>query len=386
LLQDLQELQKHLPLNDRFGQSHGYTVLVGSQRPAVRAHGPAEAGRIPTRFARVDERRFAVPKDTTLHLPARDVPVPTSVSAEAQAVLALGSFDAGEDYPPRDDPDAWRRMIAAQDARVLALVGDRAFGFTGESTEIDVDGVRVYELVPDGLSSDDGRVLLEIHGGAFITGGGENCRIMGLRSVGRGDVRTWAIDYRMPPDHPYPASLDDCVRVYRRLVEERGPENVIVSGVSAGGNLAAALIVRARDEGMPMPAAAVLCTPAVDLTEAGDTYATNLGLDNLLPRSLMPANLLYADGHDLSDPYLSPLFADFTKGFPPTLLTSGTRDLFLSNTVRMHRALRAAGVEAELHVMEAGGHGGFLAQAPEDAAIEVEIRRFIAGHWAPTPS
>ena len=85
--------------------------------------------------------------------------------------------------------------------------------------------------------------------------------------------------------------------------------------------------------------------------------------------------------HDLTHPYLSPLFADFTKGFPPTLLTSGTRDFFLSNTVRFHRALRRAGIEAELHILEAGGHGGFLGQAPEDAAIQREIQGFMRRHW-----
>lgn len=89
----------------------------------------------------------------------------------------------------------------------------------------------------------------------------------------------------------------------------------------------------------------------------------------------MPINLLYANGHDLRDPFLSPLFGDLSS-FPPTLLTTGTRDLFLSNTVRMHRALRAAGVPAELHVTEAGPHTGFPG-APEGEEIDREIRRFI---------
>ncbi len=85
-------------------------------------------------------------------------------------------------------------------------------------------------------------------------------------------------------------------------------------------------------------------TPELDLTESGDSFYTLLGVDTALTSRLMPANLLYAAGHDLTHPYVSPLFGDFTKGFPPTLLVSGTRDLFLSNTVRMHRALRAAGI------------------------------------------
>jgi acetyl esterase/lipase len=134
-------------------------------------------------------------------------------------------------------------------------------------------------------------------------------------------------------------------------------------------------MARAKDEGLPMPAGLVLLTPEVDLTESGDSFTTNLGLDNILGSRLMPANLLYAAGHDLSHPYLSPLFAD-VSGFPPTFIQAGTRDLFLSNAVRMHRTLRAAGVDAELHVFEAMPHGGF-GGAPEDIEMRQEIRRFL---------
>ncbi len=319
----------------------------------------------------------------SLHVPAREIPIPSSVSPEAQSILALGSF-GGEDYPPLDDLDAWRAMVAQQDELVASMIGDRGGAVPADSELIDVEGVPVYEITPHGVAADDRRVVLEVHGGGFVTGGGDLARLMALRVVRRGQCRIWSVDYRMPPDHPYPAALDDCVATYRALLEQYRPEDVIVSGSSAGGNLAAALVLRARDEGLPLPAAAVLGTPEADLTESGDTFRTNLGLDNLLTKSLMPANLLYANGHDLKDPYLSPLFADFSKGFPPTLLTTGTRDLFLSNTVRFHRALRAVGIEAELHVTEAAGHGGYLGQAPEDEAIEVEVRRFMAGHWPAT--
>jgi acetyl esterase/lipase len=187
----------------------------------------------------------------------------------------------------------------------------------------------------------------------------------------------WAVDYRMPPLHPYPVPLDDCMAVYVQLLEERSPRDIFVGGTSAGGNLAAALIARAKDEGLPMPAALVLLTPEVDLTESGDSFETNRHADNVLG-SLMEANLLYANGHDLAHPYISPLFAD-VAGFPPTFLQAGTRDLYLSNTVRMHRALRAAGVEAELHVFEAMPHGGF-GGAPEDIELRMEVRRFLDAH------
>jgi acetyl esterase/lipase len=126
-----------------------------------------------------------------------------------------------------------------------------------------------------------------------------------------------------------------------------------------------------------LPAAVGLFTPEVDLTESGDTFHTNRDIDVVLRGGLPEMNLLYANGADLAHPYLSPIFADFTKGFPPTFIQTGTRDLFLSNSVRIHRALRKAGIDAELHVGEAMPHGGF-GNAPEDRELRDEFRRFLA--------
>jgi monoterpene epsilon-lactone hydrolase len=186
----------------------------------------------------------------------------------------------------------------------------------------------------------------------------------------------YGVDYRVPPDHPYPAALDDCVAAYRALIAETPPERVVVSGVSAGGNLAAALLLRALEEGAPMPAGAILLTPELDLTESGDSFETLMGLDVVLTGRLTEMNQLYAGGADLSHPYLSPLFGD-VSGFPPTLLQAGARDIFLSNTVRMHRKLRAATVEAELHVWEGMPHGGFGGLTPEDREVSAELQAFI---------
>ena len=316
----------------------------------------------------------------TLHLPAREIPVPTSVSAEAQAVLAMPPMEQPES-PSADDPNAWRALIAARDESLSAMMAGRTANAPVTTEELRIDGVRVYEIVPVDLAGDDRRVYLEIHGGAFVFGGGELCRAMGMCAAVRIGARVFAVDYRMPPDHPFPAGLDDCLSVYRALLQEHSPSQIIIGGVSAGGNLAAALTLRARDQGLPLPAAVVLRTPAVDLTESGDSLETNLGLDPLIPRRESAALELYRGSTDPRDPYVSPVYGDFTKGFPPTILTTGTRDMLLSDTVRMHRALRAAGVLAELHVTEAGGHGGFLGMAPEDREIDREVRNFVDAHW-----
>jgi monoterpene epsilon-lactone hydrolase len=318
---------------------------------------------------------------STRHVPGRDIPVPAHLSPEAQAMLSLPPLGEAPPSPALDDKDGWRARTAAQNEMVLAAMAPRAATIDADVEDREIAGVPVYVITPRGITADDSRVFLDIHGGALVMGNGECCRAMGLTSIPRTGVTTWAVDYRMPPDDPYPAPLDDCVAVYRALLDDHDPRDVIVGGSSAGGNLAAALILRARDEGLPLPAAAVLLTPEVDLTESGDSFRTNLGLDSVLTASLMETNLLYADGHDLAHPYLSPLFGDFTKGFPPTFLQAGTRDLFLSNAVRMHRALRAAGIPAELHVFEAAPHGLFFGTAPEDHELDREARRFVDEHW-----
>jgi acetyl esterase/lipase len=281
------------------------------------------------------------------------------------------------EQPPVGDTDAWRVMIAATDQMVLQMIGGaQPDGFEVQNTEL--GGVPTFVVVPPDVEPGNTRVYLDVHGGGLINGAGELCRVMGMRTAVRFGVRVYAPDYRMPPDHPYPAPLDDCVAAYRGLLERHAAEEIVVGGGSAGGNLAAALILRARDEGLPLPCLAVLISPEVDLTESGDTFKTMIGVDNVGGgKSLMAVNLLYANGRDLTHPYLSPLFGDFAEGFPPTLLTSGTRDFFLSNTVRMHRALRAAGIEADLHIVEAAPHGGFMAETPEERELDLDIRRFV---------
>jgi epsilon-lactone hydrolase len=311
----------------------------------------------------------------TVVLPARTIRVPASISPQAQRALA--AVRPGTSYPPVEDHDAWRKWQQYMDSTVAPMFMSATANLPVTTDTIELNGVTTYVSRPNELEADlRGCALLEIHGGALVVMGGEICKRQGAVAALRMGLNTYSVDYRMPPDHPYPAALDDCLAAYRALLQRHPAERIVVAGSSAGGNLGAALALRARDEGLPLPAGLFLHTPEVDLTESGDTFQTNLGLDTNLTASLMPANLLYAAGHDLSDPYLSPLFGDFTRGFPPTVLTSGTRDLLLSNTVRMHRALRRAGIQAELHVFEAMPHGGFLG-APEDAELDGEARQFL---------
>ncbi len=150
-----------------------------------------------------------------LRLPAREIPVPTSVSPEAQGVLGMPAMEQ-PDFPPVDDVDAWRTMIADHDQTIAALMQERTADAPVKTHDVDIDGVHVYVITPDEVTDDDRRVYLDIHGGAFVHGRGESCRAMSIGTALRVGARVWSVDYRMPPDHPFPAALDDCITAYPR--------------------------------------------------------------------------------------------------------------------------------------------------------------------------
>ena len=307
------------------------------------------------------------------------IPEPQAVSQAARDYLNT-PFWAGE--RERIDPDdlpGWRRAIdqvAEMFAPLSAMMLEQS-GATVEKT--DVGGAQVYVATPRGLAaSDEDKAHIYIHGGGWAYMGGEACAGQGAAQAGRLGWRTWSVDYRYPPFHRFPAALDDCVTVYRELLKTHRPENIVISGGSAGGNLTAATGLRIRDEGLPLPAALGLMTPCTDGALLSDSFSVNDQLDFLKAATMADFWTVYAGDHDRKDPYLSPVYGDYSKGFPPTFLQTGTRDLLLSDTVRLHRALRAAGVEAELHVWEAMPHGGFGGAAPEDADMTRELKRFFA--------
>ncbi len=319
--------------------------------------------------------------DTTgaLSVPARSIPVPTSVSAEAQAFLAnaarrlaaMGGNAHAADQGP-----------AAEAA--LQFLRPRAAGFNGTLTTIDLaGGAKLYRALPEARTPSLAKAAyFDIHGGGFTAGGGEMCQVLTrLRAMEHG-AEVWSVDYRLAPQHPYPAALDDCMAAWREALRHVDAKHVVLAGSSAGGNLAAALLLRARAEGLAIPAALLLLTPGLDMTGAGDTRETNKFYDVNLYGGGGDGPSAYVGSADPKQPFVSPLYGDFAGGWwPPTLLSSGTRDLLLSDTVRMHRALRRASVAAELHVTEAGPHGGFMGTAPEDRELMGEIHRFCREAW-----
>ena len=315
-------------------------------------------------------------------LQPQTIPPPKGVSEIARTYLAT-PFWAGDRAPlAPDDLEGWKAAIAEVDRMMTPMVEHMLAVAEADVEKIVLAGVPVYVGTPRAMEAGRrNQALLYIHGGGWAFMGGAACGGQAATQASKLGLTTYAVDYRNPPEHRFPAALDDCVAVYRELLKTYRPENIVISGMSAGGNLTAATALRIRDEGLPWPAAVAMMTPCVDGEFIGDTLATNAQLDIVLkPEPMAEFWAVYAGGHDRTDPYLSPLHADFTKGFPPALLQSGTRDLLLSDTVRLHRALRTAGAEAELHVWEAMPHGGFSGIAPEDAELIVELKNFFGRH------
>ena len=246
--------------------------------------------------------------------------------------------------------------------------------------------MQAYLVTPADLPPENrNRLLVHIHGGCYVLQGGEAATTEAIYMAGFGRFKVLSVDYRRPPEFPYPAALDDSVAVWKGALKMADPKNMAIFGTSAGGALTLSTVLRAKQEKLPLPAAIAPGTPMSDLTRTGDSFQTNHMVDNVLVAADGRCDAmarLYANGHDLKDPMLSPVYGDMT-GFPPTLLTTGTRDLLLSNTVRVHRKLRQAGVEAELHVYEGQSHAHYMrdVEAPETKEAFEEIAKFFRGTW-----
>jgi len=320
---------------------------------------------------------------TAREVPARLLPVPTTVSPQMQKIIGAPISPTWKDFPKTAED--WKAQVdAAATASARALPAMRE-ALAVKLEPLTIDGVKAYALTPAVIPPENrNRLLIHVHGGCYVSNPGESGTGEATMMAGFGRFKVISVDYRMPPDHPYPAALDDAMTVWKAVAKTTDPKNMAIFGSSAGGALTLSMVLRAKLDNVPLPGAIAPGTPMSDLTLAGDSFATNAMVDNVLiaPSTSCDARAaLYANGHDLKDPLLSPVYGDM-RGFPPTILNSGTRDLLLSNTVRVHRKLRQAGVVAELHVHEGQAHGGWYrdASAPESKEAFEEIARFFDNH------
>jgi epsilon-lactone hydrolase len=318
------------------------------------------------------------------HVPARDIAVPTNdVSPLEQTIIGAPYVPIFNAHPK--DAAEWKALVdrlAAVAAKGIPALTDK---LGVKITPTTMAGVKCYIVEPNDIPERNrNRLLVHVHGGGYVLGPGLGATREAVLLAGFGGFKVISIDYRMPPDFPYPAAMDDAMAVWKVAVTMADPKNMAIFGTSTGGGMTLAMVLRAKDEHLPLPAAIAPGTPWADLTDTGDSYKTNEWVDNVLVTWngwLGDAAKLYAGSHDLKEPYLSPIYGDF-HGFPPAILTAGTRDLFLSNTVRTHRKLRRAGVEADLNVYEGQSHAEYYlnVDAPETKESMTDIANFFDRH------
>jgi epsilon-lactone hydrolase len=200
-------------------------------------------------------------------------------------------------------------------------------------------------------ASETHRHVLFLHGGAFIIGSPRLYRHLTWRIADAAHARVLAVDYRLAPEHPFPAALEDALAAYKWLLADGAdPRRIVIMGDSAGGGLVFSLMLRLRDEGCPLPAAAVALSPWTDLALTGDSLKSNASCDPLINGDDPPLFVAdYLGGADPRAPYVSPLYGNLA-GLPPTMIQVGSDEVLHDDAVRMADRMRTAGCQVELEV------------------------------------
>ena len=225
-----------------------------------------------------------------------------------------------------------------------------------------------------------GKVFLYLHGGAYALGSCDSHRALATSIAAAANVETLLPEYRLAPEHPFPAGLQDCVAVYHALLEKGyAPDDIIIGGDSAGGGLTAATMLQLRHDGVPLPRAAVLLSPFLDVSASGETMKTRLERDPWFePDKIAVVVGHYCPNEDLRNPLLSPVFAN-VAGLPPTLIHVGDHEILLSDSTRFADKLREAGIDVELEVFPELWHVFqlFVGAMPESRAAINKIGAYI---------
>jgi monoterpene epsilon-lactone hydrolase len=285
------------------------------------------------------------------------------VSTEQQetldAILRQSAFPVGSDV--NEQRRLLREAVSAQPLPADVTVAAASLG-----------GVPTAEITVDGIEAR--HVVLYFHGGVYVISDAFLAAGLASQVARRTHAKVISVDYRLAPEHPYPAAVDDALAAYEALLDDGiAPADIAFVGESAGGGLAVATLVNARDHGLPLPAAAFVMSPYVDLTLAGATMETKRDVDPLLNRELLQPRVAdYTQGHDASLGLISPVFADLT-GLPPLIIQAGSHEVLLDDAVRLARQAAAADVEVTLDVTPRVPHV-FQAYSPllDEAAVALD--------------
>jgi epsilon-lactone hydrolase len=296
--------------------------------------------------------------------------VSTEQRENLEAILRQSAFPIDIDLT--EQRRLLRELILAQPLPADVTVTAAALG-----------GVPTAEITIDGIEPD--HVVLYFHGGVYVLG--DAFQAAGLASqVGRRTgAKVISVDYRLAPEHPYPAAVDDALAAYKALLDNgTAPSDIAFAGESAGGGLAVATLVNARDQGLPLPAAAFVMSPYADLTLAGSTIETKREVDPLLSREALQLRVTdYTSGQDAALGLISPIFADLS-GLPPLIIQAGTHEVLLDDAVRLAQQAATADVEVTLDITPRVPHV-FQAYYPildEAAAALDRAGQLLSAHLA----
>ncbi|MCW3048100.1 MAG: alpha/beta hydrolase [Solirubrobacterales bacterium] len=296
------------------------------------------------------------------------------MSAEQQAmvdgILRHAAFPVDSDV--NEQRRLLREALSAQPLPADVTVTAAALG-----------GVPTAEITVDGI--EPRHVVLYFHGGVYVMSDAFLAADLASQVGRRTHAKVISVDYRLAPEHPYPAAVDDALAAYEALLHNGiAPSDIAFAGESAGGGLAVATLVNARDHGLPLPAAAFVMSPYVDLTLAGTTMETRREVDPLLSRELLrPRVTDYTSGQDAALGLISPLFADLS-GLPPLIIQAGTHEVLLDDAVRLAGQAVTADVAVTLDITPGVPHV-FQAYHPmldEATAALDRAGRLLSAHLA----
>ncbi|MGI9518074.1 MAG: alpha/beta hydrolase [Pirellulaceae bacterium] len=308
---------------------------------------------------------------------------PNTMSEEARRAVVQFSGDRGT-LPEPDDIEGWQK--AQQATETSSEEGNQAVvaHYRPRITPRTLGGVPVLDIQPDGWRESN-KVLVYTHGGAYTLYSAESTLTSSVPVAHDTGLRVISIDYTLAPHARWNEITDQVISVMQALVDEgHRLEDIAIYGDSAGGGLAAGVVLKMRDQGIGMPAAVVLWSPWSDITDDGDTYVTLLDHDPVLVyhNSLDRCADAYANPEDQKHPYVSPVYGDYSQGFPPTLIQVGTKEIFLSNAVRHYQTLDNAGIEVKLDPYEGMWHvfQAFHWRLPESDLARKKMRTFLEQH------
>jgi epsilon-lactone hydrolase len=309
----------------------------------------------------------------------RVVPVPATISPEAQKMLARVVSDAAAPQTleqRRTGTDSWQAGVG-EASKKLYPVNIKSDTLAGVPVRI----ITPLTIAPAKAN----RVLINLHGGGFNSDSGSLSETIPIANLT--GTKVIAVLYRLAPEHPFPAGLDDAVAVYKEALKTYKPEHIAIYGTSAGAILTAEVTAKLKQLKLPLPAATGIFSGMGDFSLAGDSiaiYALNGFSGHLDPPTPTASSELvaYTGSTDPKNPVLSPIYADLT-GFPPTLFVTSGRDLLLSGTTTLHRAYLRAGVDAQLVVFDALTHAFWNNPAlPESKEADQIMAKFLDSHLA----